>query len=122
MLALDDRSMPAAERVALEGAGMGIRGEGTRGGSDGPGGGGDGNGTWSLVLLGRLSRERGLGMRSGRLSALRTLKDEADDGARARPMAWGGAGLFWREGAGDWAREDIRGGLCTGGGPPVMRP
>lgn len=46
----------------------------------------DGNGYWSSPLLGvRDVCERGLGTRSGRLSPLRVLRVDADDGARARP-------------------------------------
>lgn len=50
---------------------------------EGPGG--DGNGYWSPLLGEREVRERGLGTRSGRLSPLRVLRVDADDGARARP-------------------------------------
>ena len=117
------RSMPGLVRAASAGGtsdgredagGMGMRGEGTRGGSDGPGG--EGNGTWSRSMLGRApSRAKGLGMRSGRL-----LMDEADDGARGRPVGCGRAGLFWRGGA--CAIEDVRGGLCAAGWPPPTSP
>ena len=103
-------------RADIEG---GARALGTIRGSEGPGL--EGNGTFSV--LGRPSDlASGLGTRSGLLSPLRTLKDEADDGARARPVTCGGgagllprgAGLFWR--VGPWDREYVRGGLCTAGG------
>ena len=112
-----DLSIPGEVRAASAAGtsdgreGAGTRGDATRGGSDGPGG--DGNGT--LSVLGLPSRARGLGTRSGRLSPLRTLKVEADDGARGRPTDCGGAGLFWRDGP--WEIDDVRGGLCNGGGP-----
>ena len=98
-------------------AGRGETGGGARA-LEGPGL--EGNGT--LSILRRPSGPAGgLRTRSGLLPELLTLKDEADDGARGRPVAcsggpglfWRGAGLFWRKGP--WESEELRGGLCGGG-------
>ena len=113
-----DRSMVTGLAANGSDGRGGARALGMRG-SEGPVLGG--NGTFSM--LGRpLDLAGGLRTRSGLLSELLTLKDEADDGARARPVAcgggaglfWRGAGLFWRVGA--WASEEVRGGLCIVGG------
>ncbi len=111
-----DRSM--ATGLAANGSeGRGETGCGARA-LEGPGL--EGNGT--LSMLGRpLDLAGGLRTRSGLLSELLTLKEEADDGARGRPVGcgggaglfWRGAGLFWRKGV--WARGEVGGGLRTVG-------